>query len=260
MKGKPIKVVHIASSSSGNACLVSSGETTVLVDCGVPLKTVRERCVRHGIDYESIGAVLLTHDHGDHIKGLGALLNKTQAVVFANQLTAESASRVCGVDISRFYIFENNQEFEFGEFSILPFSVPHDTPDPVGFLVKSPGTTYFHATDIGTPLASIGDKFSLADIATLESNHDLEMLSKSGRPQSTINRIRGPRGHLSNDDACELVKKYASLRLKRLYLAHLSQDCNDSWCARMQMEKSLSEIGRSDVKLTVLDACCSHAS
>ena len=133
-----------------------------------------------------------------------------------------------------------------------PFSIPHDTSDPVGFLVSAGGETYFHGTDIGTPLDSIGLKLAEADFATLESNHDPVLLRQSGRHPSLIQRIAGPRGHLSNDQACELVRRFASPRLKSLALAHLSRDCNVPRIAEEAMRSTLMEMGRPDVVLKVL--------
>ena len=111
--------------------------------------------------------------------------------------------------------------------------------------------SYFHGTDIGTPLDSVGLKLAEAEVATLESNHDPVMLRTSRRPPSLVQRIAGPRGHLSNDQACELVRKFASPRLRKLYLAHLSHQCNAAHLAIEAMKGTLREIGREDVELEV---------
>ena len=113
-------------------------------------------------------------------------------------------------------------------------------------------STYFHATDIGLPLDSIGLKLAEADIATLESNHDPVMLKNSGRAPYLIQRIAGPRGHLANWEAAELVKKFASPRLKKLMLAHLSQDCNTPFLAERKMREAFEELGRDDIELEIL--------
>ena len=139
-----------------------------------------------------------------------------------------------------------------GSFSVHAFSIPHDTSDPVGFLVRAGGETYFHGTDIGTPLDSIGLKLAEADVATLESNHDLVMLRTSGRAPSLIQRIAGPRGHLANEQACDLVRRFASPKLKTLALAHLSRDCNSPHLAEGAMRDTLAEMGRADICLRIL--------
>lgn len=238
-----VRIVSLASGSKGNATVVECGGSAVLVDCGVPCRTLRGRQVE---------AVLLTHSHVDHVSGLRRLLNRMDIPVYANMMTAEAVAHSCGIPESAFICFENGQQFDVGPFSVRAFSIPHDTSDPVGFQVSVEGFTYFHGTDIGTPLDSIGLKLSEADAATLESNHDPVMLRTSGRPPCLIQRIAGPRGHLSNEQACDLVRRFASPRLKRLALAHLSRDCNSPHIAESAMRATLAEIGRSDVSLSIL--------
>ena len=165
-------------------------------------------------------------------------------------MTAEAVAWQEKVDENAFVRFENGQQFEVGPFAVSPFSTPHDAADPVGYLVKGE-ETYFHGTDIGTPLDSIGLKLAEAEIATLESNHDLVMLRTSRRPPSLVQRIAGPRGHLSNDQACELVRRFASPRLKKIFLAHLSHECNAPHLALDAMCRTLEELGRTDIELEV---------
>ena len=237
-----MKIVPLASSSSGNAYIVETEGSAVLVDCGI--------CYRELKDV-AVDAVLITHSHSDHVSGLKTLLKHRDIPVYANVMTAEAVAHECGIDDSAFVCFENGQEFEVGAFTVSAFSVPHDTSDPVGYLLKADGETYFHGTDIGTPLDSIGLKLAEATIATLESNHDPVMLRTSGRPPYLIQRIAGPRGHLSNDQACELVRKFASPRLRKLYLAHLSHQCNSEHIAICSMRETLKEMGRGDIELEV---------
>lgn len=237
-----MKVVPLASSSSGNAYVVEAEGSAVLVDCGI--------CYKHLKDI-AVDAVLITHSHSDHVSGLKTLLKHRDIPVYANVMTAEAVAHECGLADSAFVCFENGQEFEVGAFTAAAFSVPHDTSDPVGYLLRAGGETYFHGTDIGTPLDSIGLKLAEADVAMLESNHDPVMLRTSGRPPSLIQRIAGPRGHLSNDQACELVRRFASPRLKKLFLAHLSHQCNAEAVAVRLMRETLAEIGRADVELEV---------
>ncbi len=237
-----MKVVPLASSSSGNAYVVEAEGSAVLVDCGICYKYLKDIAV---------DAVLITHSHSDHVSGLKTLLKHRDIPVYANVMTAEAVAHECGLADSAFMCFENGQEFEVGAFTATAFSVPHDTSDPVGYLLRAGGETYFHGTDIGTPLDSIGLKLAEADVAMLESNHDPVMLRTSGRPPSLIQRIAGPRGHLSNDQACELVRRFTSPRLKKLFLAHLSHQCNAEAIAVRLMRETLAEIGRADVELEV---------
>jgi len=244
-----VTVRSLASSSKGNAYLVGNGEVSLLIDDGLSYRELKNRA---GDELDRVIAVLVTHSHTDHVSGLATLLNRRpDLTVYANTMTADSVVALTKTPEGSFVCFENGQDFEVGPFVVHPFSIPHDTADPVGYLVRG-DETYFHGTDIGTPLDSIGLQLAEADIATLESNHDREMLRNSGRPPSIIQRIAGPRGHLSNIEAADLVRKFASPRLHSLRLAHLSQDCNLPYLAEREMRAVLDEIGRSDISLEVL--------
>ena len=241
-----MRIRSLGSGSKGNAYLVEQGDAALLVDCGVGIRRLKA-----AFDVSRLCGVLITHNHVDHVSGLGRLLRAVDVPVFANALTAEAVSSAERVDERLFSCFENGQSFDVGPFAVTAFSVPHDAADPVGFVVCG-DETYFHATDMGTPLDSIGVRLAEADCATLESNHDPVMLRQSGRPPCLIQRIAGPRGHLSNDQACDLVRRFASPRLKRLALAHLSRDCNSPRLAEAAMRETLASIRRTDVALTAL--------
>ena len=245
-------VVPLASSSKGNAYAVVAGGEVLLIDCGLSCKKLRERSAQRGVDLDSVTAVVITHDHSDHVGGLRVFLNKYDVPVYTNLMTAEKIARDTGIDESAFVCFENGQSFEVGRMRVTPFSTPHDAVDSVGYLVETAKCTYFHGTDIGTPLDSIGGYLARADIATLESNHDPVMLRQSDRAEMLKHRISGPRGHLSNDEAAELVGKFASARLKKIFLAHLSDECNAPRIAEETMRAELLRIGRGDIELEVL--------
>ncbi len=250
-----MKVVSLASGSKGNAYLVESEGQTLLVDCGISCRTLVERMCRTGFELASLAGVVVTHNHHDHIDGLPVLHRKLPDVpIFANLMTAEACEATNHqVKEDFFTLFENGQEFDLGPFCIHPFSIPHDVPDPVGFVVRADGKTYFHATDLGLPLKSVGMKFREADVATLESNHDVMLLKSSGRHISLIQRIMGNRGHLSNYQAAELVEEFAGKKLKKLFLAHLSQDCNEPHLALKETCEALKRIGRTDVDVEALE-------
>ena len=237
-----MRILSLGSGSKGNATVVEHDGHVLLIDCGLPLKLFR--------NIEADG-VLLTHSHADHTAGLEKFVRHRGTPVYANALTAEVVVHDCRVSEDAFVCFEDGQSFEIGSFSVTPFAIPHDTSDPVGYLVRAGGVTYFHGTDIGTPLESIGRRLAEADVATLESNHDSVMLRTSGRTPSLIQRIAGPRGHLSNDQACDLVRRYASPHLRKLALAHLSRDCNAPHLALERMKATLLEMKRDDIELKV---------
>ena len=253
-----IQVFPLASSSKGNAyLLVADGGEKLLIDDGLSYAELRRRLGALSLDLEGLTGILLTHSHNDHVSGIKTLLkHHPEVAVYANSMTAETLIADEVVPEAAFICFENGQEFALGPFTVNPFAIPHDTADPVGYLVRAgegaDATVYFHGTDIGTPLDSIGLKLRAADVATLESNHDPVMLRTSGRAACLIQRIAGPRGHLSNDQAAGLVKRFASPKLKRLMLAHLSRDCNTPVLAERVMRETLGEMHREDVELEVL--------
>ena len=248
-----MRVVSLASGSQGNAYCVEAQGAVLLIDCGLCCRELTTRCRKAGFDPERIVAAVFTHNHVDHVKGLDVFhRHHPQVELFANLMTAEAIAAATGVDEMDFVPFENGQPFEVGPFEIKAFSIPHDVPDPVGYLVKADGETYFHCTDCGTPLDSVGVKLAEADVAILESNHDPVMLHNSQRPESLKQRIRGPRGHLSNFDAADLVRRFASPRLKRLALAHLSRECNAPHLAENLMRETLAGMRRTDIALKIL--------
>jgi len=246
-----VRIISLASGSKGNATFVESDGASLLIDCGLAYRTLKARLAAFSLALPK--AVLLTHSHTDHVGGLATYLkHNAGATLYANMMTAEAVAEAGGLDASAFVCFENGQSFDIGPFTVQAFSIPHDTSDPVGYLIRAEGVTYFHGTDIGTPLDSIGVKLAEADVATLESNHDLALLRASQRPACLIQRIAGPRGHLSNDQSCELVRRFARPRLVALALAHLSQDCNEPHIALGAMRETLARIGRADLHPLVL--------
>ena len=241
-----MRIVPIASSSKGNAYFVIEGDEAVLVDCGVPLKALKPT-----LDEVKLAGVVITHNHSDHVRGLQVLLNRYDVPVFANAMAAEATAAQENLDEGMFCCFENGQPFELGPFEVAPFSVPHDAADPVGYLFRTADMTYFHGTDIGTPLDSVGLKLAEVDVATLESNHDPVLLRSCNRPECLKQRIAGPRGHLSNDDAAYLVRRFASPRLRKLFLAHLSGECNVPHLALGTMREALVEMDRTDIEVEI---------
>ncbi len=248
-----MRVVSLASGSHGNATLVESQGQVLLIDCGLSCRALTQRCQAAGISLEQVCAVVFTHDHRDHTYGVKGFHKKYPEVpLFANWMTADAITVGQKLKDDPFYNFENGQSFSVGPFEICAFSIPHDVSDPVGYVVRAEEQTFFHATDVGTPLDSIGVHLAEADIAILESNHDPILLHQSDRAEVLKQRIRGPRGHLSNEDAAALVRKWASPKLRCLALGHLSQECNEPHIAERVMRETLTQINRTDIALAIL--------
>ena len=223
-----------------------------VVDFGFSCAEFARRADSCGIDVGEISAVFFTHDHADHCAGLAAFHRRHPEVpLYANSGTADAIAERTGVD-DGWQIFENGAEFEIGDVKVKPFPIPHDAADPVGYLFRDDRRTLFVGTDIGTITASVRAALSQADCAVLESNHDPELLMASDRPISTKARIAGRSGHLSNDDAAELIAAARASSLKTILLAHLSRDCNDPALALGAMRTAIAKAGCASAALAAL--------
>lgn len=242
----------LASGSKGNALWLQSGKTCVMVDCGLSCRETEKRMKACDIDPDAVSAVLFTHNHADHCKGVGTFRKRHPQIPFyANGGTAEAIAAVTGVQ-DGWAVFETAEPFEIGAFTITSFSIPHDAADPVGYLFDDGASRFVLCTDCGMPTLAVKDALARATCAMLESNHDSVLLQTSGRAPSLIQRIAGRCGHLSNADAADLVREVAPRGLTTLLLAHLSEDCNAPHLAEEAMRAALCDIGRPQTVLAAL--------
>lgn len=242
----------LASGSDGNALCVRSGETLILLDCGLSCLELERRMAACGIDSHAVSAILFTHNHSDHYSGL-AIFHKhhPEIPLFANSLTADAIAARTDVH-DGWCVFETAEAFELGALTVTTFSVPHDATDPVGYLFDDGNSRLFVGTDMGVATVPVKEAFSHATCAVLESNHDSELLKNSGRAPALIQRISGRCGHLSNADTAAMIREAASAELKILLLAHLSGECNRPFLAEESARMALEAIDRADVVLSVL--------
>ncbi|MEO0794477.1 MAG: MBL fold metallo-hydrolase [Verrucomicrobiota bacterium] len=223
----------LGSSSSGNAALLTTPHCKVLVDAGFSGRRLREMLSSVGESLDSIDAVFITHEHGDHTAGLKAISRLPKVKVFANRDTARAAQSKLNRQV-RWGLFETGRNFQFADLQISPFSIPHDAHDPVGYVFESGDGSLFNPyrkvawlTDLGYASNLVQEKVRDCDLLVLEANHDLELLEQcEKRPWSTKQRIRGRHGHLSNDAAFEFLAQAERPRWRQVCLAHLSKDCN----------------------------------
>lgn len=245
-------VCVLGSGSKGNCIAVSGGGTTVLVDLGLSTRQTVCRMREAGIDPSTLGGVLFTHDHSDHYEGIEVFARKFDVPLYANEGTADGIDRKFPAARFAWTIFETSRSLTIGGMEIDTFSVPHDAADPVGFVFHEGGRHLFVATDLGCVTTVVRSHLDACQVAVLESNHDYEMLMASDRSYMVKQRIAGRSGHLSNDDAAELIRDSAPDTLKRLLLAHLSEECNTPQLAVSTMRHALDAAGREDVAVTAL--------
>ena len=248
-----MRVRVLGSGSGGNSLAVRAGSTLLLVDLGFSCSEECRRLSECGADMDDVSAVLFTHDHSDHCKGLATFHRQHPAVpLYANGDTADAIASLTGVD-DGWMVFANGEPFTIGEITVTAFSIPHDAADPVGYLFEAGDSTLFVGTDMGTVTEDVRRTFARATCAVLEANHDPILLEQSGRPPVLKQRIRGRTGHLSNDDAATLVRDTNPPGLKMLLLAHISSECNSPSLARRAFVDALRDLNRMDVTLDVLE-------
>jgi len=247
----------LASSSSGNAALVASSRTRLLIDAGLSAKETFSRLAAIGERPEDIDAILITHEHCDHVSGLPALCGKLQRLkkcavpVYLTHLTApqidwgNTAATVVG--------FQAGSRFTVGDIEVTSFTIPHDAVDPVGFTLAAEGVKVGIATDLGYIPDSIKYHLADSDVLMLESNHDLDMLKVGPYPWSVKQRVMSRKGHLSNEHASQFILDDLAARVRHLVLGHLSEHNNHPAICRLVAAQALERRGLG-TELTVLDA------
>ena len=220
-----MKFCVLGSGSLGNSVLVETPKACILIDSGFSATETITRLNQAGYSPEQINAVLISHEHIDHIRSVKILHEKYNVSLFANRSTANAVRKILKAKLS-FKIFLTNRPFQFKDIVIEPFSVFHDAAEPVGFTFKYKKLKLSVATDLGFPSSAVKEKMKHSNFIVLESNHDEQMLMKSRRPQQLKKRILGRHGHLSNASAGNLLSHLLHDNLQKVVLAHLSQECN----------------------------------
>ncbi|MGF6599548.1 phosphoribosyl 1,2-cyclic phosphodiesterase [Paraburkholderia sp. GAS448] len=223
-----MRFASLGSGSEGNALLVEaqSGTTTtrVLLDCGFSAKEVDRRLARLGLSVSSLDAILITHEHGDHIGSALTLARKWSIPLHTSWGTARAvgADEAC-IDL---HVLWGDEAVAIGDLSVLPYTVPHDAREPLQFVFSDGASRLGVLTDVGTSTSHISSVLSGCDALMLECNHDVQMLAASRYPPSLKARIGGDHGHLNNDAAAEILASLDRSKLNHLVAAHLSQQNN----------------------------------
>lgn len=230
----------LASGSKGNALYLGTDQTKLLIDVGISYRALRQRLEEIEVSIEEIEAVLISHEHSDHIRGLEKLCNSHKIPVFANSETAKAILGNLKM-MPRFKIFSTGESFEFGDVQIHPFSVQHDTLDPVAFTFHFMGLKMGVCTDLGYVTSLVKAHLRDCDYLYVESNHEPSMVYACSRPPVYKQRVLGRQGHLSNEMCAELLSHVKHPRLKHVYLAHLSEECNNPEVALKKVREQLEE-------------------
>ncbi|MBQ0049108.1 MAG: MBL fold metallo-hydrolase [Bacteroidales bacterium] len=242
-----IKFLCLGSGSSGNSYYLTDGQTSLLLDAGLNMKTLRKSLAMNGFDLAQVSAVFITHDHADHIKSVGYLANDLDKPIYTTQDIHLGINRnycvTSKVTAQHAHIVNKEVPIQIGDFSITPFEVPHDSSDCVGYCVKHGSVTFCLITDVGHVTPIIEEKVRDANYLVVESNHDEEMLSNGPYPGYLKARIRSGRGHLSNHDCAKLLVEQATEKLKRVWLCHLSEENNHPELARKTIVSTLRGYG-----------------
>lgn len=240
-----INIHPLYSSSSGNMFHIDNGRTNILIDAGVTYKAITQGLTSIDKDINDISAVLITHEHIDHIKGIPLLCRKTNIPVYACGKTADYINEILkekNIPANVIKI-EYNKPFKVNNFEILPFETPHDAIMPCGYRIKSGDTTLSYATDLGHMSSEVFDNLKSSDFVVLEANYDSAMLDFGKYPYNIKRRIKGPTGHLSNDSSATTISRLAKLGQADFILAHLSENNNNEDIAFNTIVTTLKQDG-----------------
>ncbi len=218
-----LKIASLGSGSKGNATLIQSEQACIMVDCGFTLKETELRCQKLGFDLASLSAILVTHEHQDHIKGSGPLSRKYQVPIYSSQGTFLSGK--FGQPYEYFKI-KPYQDFELGDLTIIPFNVPHDAREPCQFVIQVADRRLAILSDLGKITEPIVELLATCQGILLEMNHDYEMLMNGPYPYQLKQRVGGSLGHLNNQQSLDLLAQLDLSQLSLVVATHLSEQNN----------------------------------
>ncbi len=225
-----MRFASLGSGSRGNATLIEAGDTRLLVDCGFSARETEQRLAQLGVAADTLSALLVTHEHGDHIRGVGAMARRYQLPVWMSAGTRRSQR--CGV-LPQLNNFSSYQApFSIGEIQITPFPVPHDAREAVQFTFSTNRLKLGMLTDSGAVTPHIVERLQGCDALMLECNHDSGMLANGPYPPRLQARVGGSLGHLSNRQAADLLCRIDHGRLRHLMAVHLSEKNNTPQLAK----------------------------
>jgi phosphoribosyl 1,2-cyclic phosphodiesterase len=233
-----MRFASLGSGSEGNGLVVESGNTRVLIDCGFGVRNAAARLERLGLEPSSLSAILVTHEHSDHVGGVPAFAARYGIPVWATFGTLAAVS-VRFEGMTHVYGFDSHDRFAIGALEITPIPVPHDAREPVQYVVGDGARRLGVLTDLGVSTPHVEESLSGCDALVLECNHDLEMLENGDYPHPLKRRISGRLGHLHNEAAAGILSRIDTSRLTHIIAAHLSQQNNTQELARTALAAAL---------------------
>jgi len=239
-----LRFTVLGSGSTGNATIVQGNDKMVIVDAGMSAKKLDELMRERGVMGHQLDGLFVTHEHSDHIKGLGAFARKYDLPIYANEATWAAMERHVGTIAPEKRVFmETGEEVNLGSIAIQSYPISHDAAEPVGYCFVENGEKLSLATDLGYVSEKVKRQIIDSDVLVLEANHDTEMLRMGRYPWNTKRRILSDVGHLSNVAAGEALLELMTDRTKRVYLAHLSLDHNLMDLAMLTVNTILEDHG-----------------
>lgn len=250
-----MRLASLGSGSGGNGTLVIQGNTCLLIDCGFRLPALRNRLARLGLGPSQISAVLVTHEHTDHIAGVMSLAREFQIPVFATEGTATGLLEGTQItaDSTKLNWIAPDVPMRIGEIDVLPVSVPHDAAQPVQYLLGAQGQSFGVLTDLGHISSHVAAHFSCCDVLLLEFNHDPALLEAGTYPFQLKRRIAGDLGHLNNRQALDFLAASDLDRLSTLVVGHMSARNNNP-----QLVTELLSALPTAHRLNIVYACQKH--
>ena len=233
-----MRFASIGSGSEGNGLVVEAGSTRVMIDCGFGVRDTAARLARIGVAPESLDAILVTHEHADHVGGVPAFAARHGIPVWLTFGTLTSVGERFA-NVAHVYGFDSHDRFVVGDLEVLPFPVPHDAREPVQFVITDGEWKLGVLTDLGVSTPYVEASLTRCHALVLECNHDLGMLELSDYPRALKDRISGRLGHLHNEGAAALLAALDNSRLQHIVAAHLSKQNNTPDLARAALAAAL---------------------
>lgn len=240
-----MKVIVLASGSKGNVTYFESGNTKILIDCGLSFRQLQLRLKNNDLAIDSLDGVLVTHEHTDHVAGIDVLLKRIDTTCYLTENTYNSLHPKVSQNVkeNQLSFITPYDSFMINDVEILPISISHDAEDAVGFVIYAEGKKLVYITDIGyLPVKDI-EIFSNADIYVFESNYDITLLFTSERPFYLKQRIDSIKGHMSNNDSAYNMTKLIGENTKQIILAHPSRECNNKDIALKTYDEVFKDYG-----------------